>query len=106
MTKKMCQVFGYPKEDMTSMNINQFMPRLFGYHHAKFLNNFIEKGKIKLLTYNERDIFGKNKKKFIFPLKVSLKAEYLQDNFFGSSGLVKQIDTFSEFILVDRYGKI
>jgi hypothetical protein len=37
---------------------------------------------------------------------VSLKAEYLQNNFFGSSGLVKQLDTFSEFILVDRYGKI
>jgi hypothetical protein len=41
LTKNMCGLFGYPKEDMTSMNINQFMPRLFGYHHAKFLNNFI-----------------------------------------------------------------
>ncbi len=58
---------------MISYNINLFMPRLFGRYHARFLSNFIEKGKIKLLKENNRVIFAKNKKKFIFAVNVRLK---------------------------------
>lgn len=91
----MCTVYGYPKEDMVNFNVNLFMPRLFGKHHAKFLHNFIEKGKFRLLKESFRSVFGKNKKKFLFPMKITLKAEYLLDNFFGSSSLLKPIETFS-----------
>jgi hypothetical protein len=54
------------------------MPRLFGKYHAKFLSNFIDKGRIKLLKEKNRVVFGKNKKKFIFPVNVRLKTEHLQ----------------------------
>lgn len=65
---------------MINFNVNMFMPRLFGRFHAKFLSNFIEKGKIKLLKEKSRVVFGKNKKKFIFPINVTLKTEHLLKN--------------------------
>ena len=49
LTQNICELFGYNKEDMIGYNINQFMPNIFGKHHAKFLSNFIERGKIKIL---------------------------------------------------------
>ena len=73
LTQNICDAYGYNKEDMVSFNINQFMPNIFGRFHAKFLSNFIEKGKIKILKEKQRILFAKNKKKFIFPLNVRLK---------------------------------
>jgi len=58
---------------MLGFNINLFMPTLFGKYHAKFLSNFVDKGRIKLLKSKNRMVFGKNKKKFIFPFNVQLK---------------------------------
>lgn len=40
-------------------------------------------------------IFAKNKKKFIFPVNVRLKAEYLLENQFGSTSLINAVDTSS-----------
>ncbi len=34
---------------MINFNIKRFMPTIFARSHDKFLSNFIEKGKIKLL---------------------------------------------------------
>lgn len=59
---------------MVGFNIKRFMPSIFSKHHDKFLSNFVERGKIRLLRSKERVIFGKNKKKFIFPINVRLKA--------------------------------
>jgi len=58
---------------MIGFNINLFMPTLFGKHHAKFLSNFIDKGRIRLLKEKERIVFGRNKGKFIFPVHIKLK---------------------------------
>lgn len=74
MTRNLCPAFGYAKEDMIGFNINLFMPTIFGKNHGKFLSNFIDKGRIKLLKEKVRVIFAKNKKKFIFPVNARLKA--------------------------------
>ena len=49
ITRNICDFFGYAREDMVGFNINLFMPTIFGKNHAKFLSNFIDKGRIKLL---------------------------------------------------------
>jgi len=51
-------------------------------------------------------IFAKNKKKFIFPINIRLKAEHLLDNEFGASGLISSIDTSSEFMMIGKNGRI
>lgn len=66
-------MYGNTYEDMLYFNINQFMPRIFGKNHHKFLSNFIEMGKIKILADKNRILFAKNKEKFIFPLKARLR---------------------------------
>jgi len=80
---------------MVSFNINQFMPRLFAKNHHKFLTNFIELGKIKILTEKKRILFGKNKNKYIFPVQASLRTEHLLNNEFGVTGLIKKHQTSS-----------
>lgn len=58
---------------MVGFNINLFMPTHFGKYHARFLSNFIDKGRIKLLKEKIRVVFGKNKQKYIFPINIKLK---------------------------------
>ena len=106
VTKNLCKAFGYNIEDMISFNINQFMPRLYGKHHAKFLANFIDNGAIKILKEKRRFLFGKNKSKFIFPVLARLKTEHLFDREFGASGLIKGVETNSGYIIVGTNGKI
>lgn len=91
---------------MVGFNINLFMPTIYGKNHAKFLSNFIDKGRIKLLKEKERIVFGKNKRKFIFPVNARLKAEHLLDNEFGASAIFTFIDTNSEFMIVGKQGRI
>lgn len=49
------------------------MPQIYGKNHHKFLTNFIEFGKIKLLSVKNRLIFAKSKSKYIFPIIVRMK---------------------------------
>jgi hypothetical protein len=95
MTRNVPGYFGYAREEMVGFNINLFMPTLFGKYHGKFLSNFVDKGRIKLLKSKNRMVFGKNKKKFIFPVQVQLKTEHLLANEFGASALLTPADTSS-----------
>lgn len=45
----MCDAFGYNREEMIGFNIKRFMPNIYARYHDRFLSNFVEKGKIKLL---------------------------------------------------------
>lgn len=95
ITKNICEAFGHNYEDMVSYNINQFMPNIFSKYHHKFLINFIEHGKIKILADKKRMIFAKNKNKFIFPTIVRMKTEHLLNNQFGVTALIKKVATAS-----------
>jgi hypothetical protein len=49
ITSNMCEAFGYTREEMIAFNIRRYMPTIFSRNHDRFLSNFVEKGKIKLL---------------------------------------------------------
>ena len=106
ITRNVSDFFGYAREDMVGFNINLFMPTIFGKNHARFLSNFIDKGRIKLLKERDRVIFAKNKKKFIFPVNIRLKAEHLLNGEFGASALITPFDTNSEYFLIGKNGRI
>lgn len=91
---------------MISFNINQFMPQIYSKYHHKFLSNFIEMGKIKILADKKRLIFAKNKHKFIFPIYVRMKTEHLLNNEFGVTALVRKLETTSDYIIFGANGKI
>jgi len=45
----MCTAYGYTREEMVGFNVKRFMPAIYSKHHDRFLSNFVEKGKIRLL---------------------------------------------------------
>ena len=80
MTKNIPIFFNNKPEDMLQFNIKLFMPRIFSRHHPKFLSNFVDFGRIKLLNLKEVMVFGKDKNKFIFPVNARVKTEHLQEH--------------------------
>ena len=106
ITNNIADFFGYAKEDIINSNINQFMPSMFGKAHGKFLSNFIDKGRIKLLKERKRIVFGKNKMKFIFPVNVRLKTEHLLNQEFGASAVLSAVDSSSEYMIIGKNGRI
>jgi hypothetical protein len=73
ITNNLCKGFNHDKSEMLNKNINNFMPKIFGRSHDKFLRNFIERGSFKILKSKEKVFFARNRKKFIFPINVRLK---------------------------------
>lgn len=41
ITRNVCDLFGYPKNEMVEMNIDGYMPSIFARCHDRFLCNFI-----------------------------------------------------------------
>lgn len=53
------------------------MPYIFSRFHDLYLRNFIEKGSFNMLKRKDRVFYAKNSKKFLLPITVRLKVEYL-----------------------------
>jgi hypothetical protein len=49
------------------------MPTIFAKFHDKFINRFIEKGKLNIVKKKERTLLVKAANKFIAPITVRLK---------------------------------
>jgi len=49
ITNNVCKGFGYDKSEMLNKNINNFMPRIFGRCHDKYLKKFVERGRFNIL---------------------------------------------------------
>lgn len=106
ITRNVCSMFGYPKNEMMEMNIDGYMPSIFARCHDRFLCNFIEKGEITLLKEKQRIIFGKNKKHFIFPFNIRLKVENTNEGAFGACALLTKLSINKEYILFSKKGCI
>lgn len=104
VTKTVCDFYGTKIEEMVSCNINQYMPKIYSIFHNRFLSNFIENGKINILKSRERMLFGKNRRKFIFPINATIKTEHLFNDEFGVSGLISGHSTNSDFLMVSKAG--
>ena len=59
-----------------------------------------------MMKQKERLFYARNYQKFIFPISVRLKIEYMSSEGFYASSLIKKTPTKSEFILLNNYGKI
>jgi hypothetical protein len=70
------------------------------------LKNFIEKGSIGMLRNKEIIVYARNAEKFIMPLTLRIKLDYLSSESFSASSLIKKTPTKSEFVLLNNYGKI
>jgi hypothetical protein len=105
-TKNICSLLGFKKDEVEGQNVNKIMPYVFARYHDKYLRNFIEKGSIGMLRNKEKIFYARNAEKFILPITVRLKLEYLSSEGFFASSLIKKTPTKSEFVLLNNYGKI
>jgi hypothetical protein len=53
------------------------MPPMFAKFHDKYLNNFIEKGSVRMLKYKEKVYYARNARRFIVPIVARIKVEYM-----------------------------
>lgn len=88
ITKNICGLLGFKQHDLIGKSANALMPIIFAKFHDKFIKTFIEKGKLNIVKKKERTLFVKAANKFIAPITVRLKVEYLIEHSFCSTALI------------------
>lgn len=66
-----CRLFGYTKKELMGNNIKILMPEMYAEHHQEFLLKNIQKlmrGENHEQNLKDRQVFGKNKSGYVFPL--------------------------------------
>lgn len=81
------------------------MPQFLSSQHDSFLTVFINKGYSKIIK-SHLPTFAKNKKGFIFSIKLYPDFQFGIADDFRVSGTLLKTDKSSEYILFDRSGKI
>lgn len=65
------RLFGYESQEVLGQNVNMLMPKTYSEHHDKYLSNYMETGKRKIIGIG-RAVHGQHKDGNIFPLELSV----------------------------------
>ena len=76
MNKQALKVLNYTQEDITSMSINQLMPKYIADNHHHFVEEFMITGKTRFLK-RKRELFMKQKQGSIIPVLTYLSVNNL-----------------------------
>lgn len=68
-----CNLFNYTKKEMLRLRVNEIMPTCYSEIHDSILSRFLKHRSSRINTDN-RNIFGKNRNHFIFPMILQLRA--------------------------------
>jgi two-component system sensor kinase FixL len=66
------KLFGYPINEVRNHHVEKLMPEIYQKLHHKVVDDAITKGK-ENITHKERQIFGRNKNGYIFPVSIQIK---------------------------------
>ncbi|KAL4490431.1 hypothetical protein ABPG72_002641 [Tetrahymena utriculariae] len=98
--------FGYKKVEFDSLqSVNDFMPQIIGEKHDLFLERFIDQGQSKVLR-QYRQTLAKNKKGFIFPIKLYINYFFELHNDFIFSSLIVRKQSNSQYLFINQNGFI
>ena len=81
------------------------MPNLIAKNHDFFVKNFLKVGK-SLIIKKLCSSIGVDKNGFIFPIKLFVNYFFEISNDFCFLGLIFKEKTYSDFVLIDQFGKI
>lgn len=84
-------IFGYPKKELLSSNVNILMPRLISTKHTSYLESYIKTGRTRLL-YSQKKMFGRDAQGFLVPLWVVVKQYNQPQGLIEYVGLMKPLD--------------
>ncbi|EAR83652.2 transmembrane protein, putative (macronuclear) [Tetrahymena thermophila SB210] len=98
--------FGYKKLEFDSLqSVNDVMPQIIGEKHDLFLERFIDQGQSKILR-QYRQTLAKNKKGFIFPIKLYINYFFELHNDFIFSSLIVRKQSNSQYLFINQHGFI
>jgi two-component system sensor kinase FixL len=66
-------MFGYSKTALINQKINVVMPTIYGKHHDKFLENYLNTNDLGYFV-SEKTLIGKHKNGYIFPVYLKVKS--------------------------------
>ncbi|KAL4483204.1 hypothetical protein ABPG74_019230 [Tetrahymena malaccensis] len=96
--------FGYKKLEFDSLqSVNDVMPQIIGEKHDLFLERFIDQGQSKILR-QYRQTLAKNKKGFIFPIKLYINYFFELHNDFIFSSLIVRKQSNSQYLFINQHG--
>ena len=117
MSLSVCPIFGYSKEELIGHSFDLLLPDIFSSHHKKILFDKAEEFKKKLLIKNVKirseswtdDSFGKNKMKYLVPIKIRWTLVSSEDEIVYGVGKIlsdnrtsNELEQESIYILTDK----
>ncbi|KRX10486.1 PAS domain [Pseudocohnilembus persalinus] len=98
-----CSMFGYNKNELVNMKINQLMPYIYAQHHDEFLEKFLETQSLSYFK-QERIVYYQNNQGLIFPSSLKVHQIETLQNGIQLVGTFKQDNIFkpTAYILIDN----
>ncbi|CAD8176444.1 unnamed protein product [Paramecium pentaurelia] len=104
-TRSFQQAIGFKDEEIKDQNIHRFMPQIIADDHDKYLDNFVERGRIIVVRSEVRVILGKNKGQFLIPINTRLRIETSPTEF-GATALITPVNLTFGYMMLNEKGQI
>ena len=99
-------MFGYNHRELLSQNINMIMPRFFQEKHDKFILDFYNTGRSRIMASEDMLVFGKNQQNEIFPVTINLSIQPNLEQGIMYTALLTRIKNENQYIFFGENGEI
>ena len=99
-------MFGYNHRELLSQNINMIMPRFFQEKHDKFILDFYNTGRSRIMACEDTLVFGKNQQNEIFPVTINLSIQPNLEQGIMYTALLTRIKNENQYIFFGENGEI
>ncbi|EAR82248.1 PAS domain S-box protein (macronuclear) [Tetrahymena thermophila SB210] len=79
-SKTFDKIFGYSSEFIQGKQLNILIPNLIKRQHNLMIQAFIDEQAMEIITQGERNLFGLDKKGFIFPISLRIKIQVFEND--------------------------
>ena len=100
------KMFGFHHRAILGQNISIIMPRFFKERHDRFILDFENTGKSRIMGNEETLLFGKNQQNDIFPVTINLSIQQNLEQGIMYTALLRKINDESEYLLCSENGEI
>ncbi|EAR82247.2 PAS domain S-box protein (macronuclear) [Tetrahymena thermophila SB210] len=104
-SKEFDKIFGYSPEFIQGKQLNILIPNLIKRQHNQMLQSFIDEQSMDIVYQGERNLFGLDKKGFIFPISLRVKIQVFENDL-GVCALVKKNKQIFSYIFFENEGVI
>ncbi|EAR82244.2 transmembrane protein, putative (macronuclear) [Tetrahymena thermophila SB210] len=104
-SKTFDKIFGYSSEFIQGKQLNILIPNLIKRQHNSMVQAFVDEQAMEIITQGERNVFGLDKKGFVFPISLRIKIQVFENDL-GVCSLVKKNKQVFQYIFFENEGII